>query len=434
MRPIALIGCLAAAAACQFMPNVASADAYVQPATGRAGHTHRNRLGRHAQRARHATDASAQAPITVPAATGTTYYVSPNGSDANPGTSPASAWQTVRRVDDAKLEHGDEVLFQAGATFSDEALMPGWGENTSGTSAAPIVFGSYGVGQATITQGVWFQSDDYLAFRELTLGTDGGYEGAGFQGNGRGITILRTTIEHAELGINAAGDDWTIAGNTIDDTGDSGMLLGYTADTPGRPAGGSDYLVTGNTVSNTGLNTAIPYGTHGIYDKVADSTITDNTISHFRDDGISVRYRNNTISGNRLSYGDIGLAWFQYDTAAGTSKWTGNSISNVSSAGIFVCGTEQGCLQPLESFQISGNTITAFAGTEMNLQPTTGTYSRLSGAGAAGAKVNAPREAGRTSANRRARARRAAPQLPRRPGHRGLHRRRHSRRRRVAAK
>ena len=82
-----------------------------------------------------------------------------------------------------------------------------------------------------------------------------------------------------------------------------------------------------------------------------------------------------TISGNHLSYGDIGLAWFQYDTTAGASKWTDNSISNVSSAGIFVCGTREGCRQTLESFQISDNVITNDSGAGMNLQPTTGTYS-----------------------------------------------------------
>jgi hypothetical protein len=317
----------------------------------------------------------AQAPIAIPAPTGTVYYVSPTGSDAAAGTSPAEAWQTVEQVDRASLQPGDEVLFEGGATFSDDALMPGWGESASGTRAAPISFGSYGQGEATITQGVWFKSDNNLAFQNLTLGADSGIAGAGFQGDGEGITILHTTIEHAALAINAEGANWTIAHNTINDTGDSGMLLGYTAGAPGEPAGGSNFLVTGNTITNTGLNTAITYGTHGIYDKVTNSTITDNAISHFHDDGISVRYRDSTISGNRLSYGAVGLAWFQYDTTAGSSRWIDNSISHVSAAGIFVCGVKQGCLPALESFQISGGAITDFGASEMNLQPTSGTYS-----------------------------------------------------------
>lgn len=317
----------------------------------------------------------AQAPIAIPAPTGTVYYVSPTGSDAASGTNPADAWQTVEQVDRASLQPGDEVLFEGGATFSDDALMPGWGESASGTSAAPISFGSYGQGNATITQGVWFKSDNNLAFQNLTLGADSGIAAAGFQGDGEGITILHMTIEHTSLAINAEGANWTIAHNTINDTGDSGMLLGYTAGAPGEPAGGSNFLVTGNTITNTGLNAAITYGTHGIYDKVTNSTITDNAISHFHDDGISVRYRDSTISGNHLSYGAVGLAWFQYDTTAGTSRWIDNSISHVSAAGIFVCGVKQGCLPALESFQISGGAITDYGASEMNLQPTSGTYS-----------------------------------------------------------
>src|SRR5262249_5041856 len=51
---------------------------------------------------------------TAPTGTGTTYYVSPSGSDSNPGTSPASAWRTVSRVNRADLSPGDAVLFQGG--------------------------------------------------------------------------------------------------------------------------------------------------------------------------------------------------------------------------------------------------------------------------------------------------------------------------------
>jgi parallel beta-helix repeat protein len=352
---------------------------------------------------------AAQAPITIPAPTGTIYYVSSSGSDASPGTSPVTAWQTVEQVDRAHLVPGDEVLFEGGATFADDALMPGWGESTSGTSAAPISFGSYGAGQATITQGVWFKADDHLAFQDLRLGNSDGYSGTGFQGDGEDITILDTAIEHVGLGINAEGDDWTIAGNTINHTGDSGMLLGYTAAAPGDPAGGSDYLVSGNTVTNTGLNPADTYGTHGIYVKVTDSTITGNTISHFNDDGISVRYRDSTISHNNISFGKIGVAWFQYDTTAGISRWTDNTISNVTSAGIFVCGLAQDCREPLESFQISGGAISDAGTVRLNLQPTTGTYSvgQITSTPAAGAlrgSVRAPKRAKRASGRRHRRS------------------------------
>jgi parallel beta-helix repeat protein len=381
-------GCLASAAIALCLPAAAHAHSSAKPVAKHGRGTHGACVRASARRKRHgpirssgrrvakpAAADGAALTVTIPPPAGTIYYVSPTGSDAASGTSPAEAWQTVEQVDRASLVAGDEVLFQGGATFADDALMPDWGEGASGTSTAPISFGSYGQGQARITQGVWFSSGENLAFQNLILGGESGIAGAGFQGDGDGITILHTTIEHAALGINAEGEDWTIADSTINETGDSGMLLGYTADAPGDPPGGSDFVVTGNTISNTGLNPADTYGTHGIYDKVANSTISDNTISHFTDDGISARYRNSTISDNRISYGDVGLAWFQYDTTAGVSRWTDNTISHMNSAGIYVCGVREGCLQPLESFQISGSSITDYGAMEMNLQTTSGTYS-----------------------------------------------------------
>jgi hypothetical protein len=318
-----------------------------------------------------ATGASATPTSTagIPAATGTVYYVSPTGSDSNTGTSPASAWQTVAHANQTPLTAGDEILFQGGATYNDDTLMPA----TSGSTANPITYGSYGTGQATLPLGVWFNGQNHLAFENLTLGNTTGDSGNGFQGNGNDITIANTTIEHVNLGINAEGNNWTIEHDTIAYTGNSGLLLGYSASLPGEPAGGNHYLVTANTISHLGLNAADTFGTHGIYDKVTNATITNNTITHFNNDAVSVRYRNSTITGNTIAYGDIGLAWFQYDTTPGTSHWTNNTITNVTNAGIFVAGTKEGCRHTLESFQIANNTITTNT-THMNLQPTTGTY------------------------------------------------------------
>ena len=52
------------------------------------------------------------------AAGGTTYYVSPAGSDSNNGTAPGSAIQTLGRASGLQLNPGDKVLLQRGATFS----------------------------------------------------------------------------------------------------------------------------------------------------------------------------------------------------------------------------------------------------------------------------------------------------------------------------
>ena len=46
---------------------------------------------------------------------GTIYYVSAgSGKDSNDGLSPRSAWQTIARVNSARLKPGDSVLFKRG--------------------------------------------------------------------------------------------------------------------------------------------------------------------------------------------------------------------------------------------------------------------------------------------------------------------------------
>ncbi|HRH37859.1 MAG TPA: hypothetical protein PK760_05910, partial [Flavobacteriales bacterium] len=48
-----------------------------------------------------------------------TYYVSPTGSDSNNGTSQATAWQSITRVNQisSSLQPGDRILFQKGGTY-----------------------------------------------------------------------------------------------------------------------------------------------------------------------------------------------------------------------------------------------------------------------------------------------------------------------------
>jgi hypothetical protein len=286
---------------------------------------------------------------------GSTYYVSPAGSDANSGTSPSSPWRTVKRVNEAALQPGDGVLFQGGASFADETLMP----SASGAPGSPIVFGTYGAGNASLPLGMWFKGEHNLAFSHLSVGADGN-----IQGTGNEVTVEWCDVEGSPgVGINAMGSNWTIDDNTVNDIGISGMLLE-----------GEDDTISANTITNTGLDKSIPYGMHGIYLKVSNATATHNAIENFSADGISARYRNSTIAENYIAGGPIGIAWFQYDPVAGTSHWTDNTIADVSEAGIYVSPSDQGGATR-ESFVIEHNSIEPASGaTFLNLQPTTGSY------------------------------------------------------------
>jgi parallel beta-helix repeat protein len=81
-------------------------------------------------------------------ANATTYFVSPQGDDAKPGTTPAGAWRTIGRVNAATLNPGDIVRLKAGGVWR-ETLLP----NKGGSPGHPITFTSYGSGAQPVISG-----------------------------------------------------------------------------------------------------------------------------------------------------------------------------------------------------------------------------------------------------------------------------------------
>ena len=92
---------------------------------------------------------SAEATITLIAATptapsgaGAIYYVNASsGSDSNNGTSTATPWQTVSKVNGSRFKPGDTILFNRGDTWREQLNV-----SFSGTAGRPIAFGAYGSG------------------------------------------------------------------------------------------------------------------------------------------------------------------------------------------------------------------------------------------------------------------------------------------------
>jgi hypothetical protein len=290
-------------------------------------------------------------------AAGRTFYVSPKGSDRNHGRSPKRAWRTIARVDRAHLRPGDRVLFQGGATFTDETLTP----PASGTSGHPIVFGSYGPGRATLAHrdgAVWFSGRKYLTFTQLVLTTRNA-NGVIFAGSSRASTHI--TLEHSVLrdsnysAINQPnrGDSaWTIEDNVIEHVGDSGLILN-----------GSGDVVSGNTIRDVGWNPALDYGKHGIYAKGPRLTVEDNTITGFPNgSGISLRSRDALVTGNRISSGAIGISFYREDSSAGTSQLVDNHIGPVSVTGFYYSSGGG------ERFVVQRNTFTMDGGTALDLE------------------------------------------------------------------
>ena len=70
------------------------------------------------------------------------YYVdSVGGSDGNPGTSPAEAWQSLGPVNSTTFSPGDHIYFKAGTKYTGQLKPQGLGVDGS-----PIVIDSYGDG------------------------------------------------------------------------------------------------------------------------------------------------------------------------------------------------------------------------------------------------------------------------------------------------
>jgi hypothetical protein len=307
---------------------------------------------------------------------GTTYYVSPSGSDSNPGTSSALPWRTLAKVNSAALKAGDTVLFEGGAVFSGQSLEG----NAGGTARNPITYGSYGIGKADIEHGVWDASHNFLVYKNLEVAGAGVGLGVGFGGRGNHVTVENSTVSHVSEGIGVVwGDGWRIVGNTIEDTGDSGILT-QMDDNGGRP--GDAWVIDNNVIRNTGL-VNLGYGEHGIYLKCRDSEVAGNVITNFAQDGISQRYGNARIVGNKIRGGAIGIAYFEYDEEALTSEWLENEIENTRTGMYAAEGT--GLVSPngpdLESFILSKNVIGPLTGgsTDFMNMNTSGTISEPGG-------------------------------------------------------
>ena len=77
-----------------------------------------------------------------------TYYVdASNGDDSHDGTSAATAWKTIAKVNGSSFLAGDQILFKRGEVWRESLVPP-----SSGASGNPIRFDAYGSGDApTIT-------------------------------------------------------------------------------------------------------------------------------------------------------------------------------------------------------------------------------------------------------------------------------------------
>ena len=257
-----------------------------------------------------------------------TYYVSSTGSDTNNGLSATTPWKTIKKVNALCPVAGASVLFAGGQSFTDTDLEPG----CSGTSAAPITYGSYGTGRPVLNN-IWLSGEHDLIFNNLELdsATSIPFNSSSNSATGAYDITLENSYIHntAGLGIHSAtlDHDWLIKGNTIEHTGDSGILVEYS----------TNVTITQNTIAYTGEKQAsIAYATHDIYAKGPNMTISYNDLSHQMGDGqaVSMRAHGQYVYGNSIHDTPTAINFYDYDTSTanpqGTSYVYNNRIWNIS--------------------------------------------------------------------------------------------------------
>ena len=108
---------------------------------------------------------------------GTTYYVSPTGNDANSGTSESQPWKSISKVNSVTYKPGDVIRFKAGGTWSGDIKA-----TASGEADNYIVYSTYGGSERAKIQvnHVGFTADgqDYIRIENFEM--SGGYRGIYF--------------------------------------------------------------------------------------------------------------------------------------------------------------------------------------------------------------------------------------------------------------
>jgi hypothetical protein len=279
-------------------------------------------------------------------AAGRTYYVSPNGSDANAGISPSRPWRSIERVNRAALQPGDVVRFRGSAEYRGSHLVL----RRSGLPGRPITFSQYGTGWPTIQDGVFLDGVSHVALRRLRIEGDPQGVAAARSGPGsRHVDVIGNRIVEAAIAVNSPNPkdgDWLIARNSIASTDDSAIILE-----------GARQRVVENRIHGAGADPGITYGKHGVYLKGPDGVVTGNDIGNFSDEGVSTRYRNALIEGNDIHDGEGGIGYYRNDADVGITRLRHNRIWNVS-YGIYIARADSAG-PTLERFEIVDNAVQA---------------------------------------------------------------------------
>jgi parallel beta-helix repeat protein len=217
-----------------------------------------------------ASPAPTPGPTPPPAVAGDAVYVSPSGSDSNPGTADAP-WRTLQHAF-GRLAPGSTLYLRAGT-------YPDWvTESVSGTQSAPITVTAY-PGEQPVVTGRFKLSGSWVTVSKLRfLGST--------SANANGVLVYVSGADHVSL----VEDELTRAN----------MSAIYAGD----PGNGSDYLtIARDWIHDNGTHTNHDHGIYlgtGAHGSIVDNVITGNFARGIQcyPDCDDTLIANNTVAGN----------------------------------------------------------------------------------------------------------------------------------------
>ena len=254
---------------------------------------------------------------------GKTYYINAsNGSDEANGTSEATAWKTLDKVNNTTFGPDDKILFKSGEAWNGQLLL-----NGSGAEGKPIIVDKYGSGNKPVFNGGGVTANDGTTVRlkngafweinnlEIT-NTNGS---TGQQGQIWGLRVIidnGSEIKHVYIRDCYVHDvNGNVAGK---DTG--GIYV--TAD-GSVPAFYNDLQIQNNLVKNVGglgIATQSPHASVKVADRYPfiNVKITGNIVGPTGRNNMIVRVSDDAIvEHNRLinsSIHDKGHSIFNFNT------------------------------------------------------------------------------------------------------------------------
>jgi hypothetical protein len=281
------------------------------------------------------------------AATVTTYYVSPTGSDSNSGTSTSAPWQTIAKVNATTFAEGSIVEFEGGQSFT--GCLDFNTTNVPASSAStPFIVGSYDGETATISSNC---TGDYSA----AITAD---DVSGFELNN--VKVVNGSTTAAGVLLENQTSTTAAEGMTVEDSD----ISGFSTPSGSSSSFGGQIMVLGYAVnSNDG-----PLDDVQILDnKLHGASVTDASGAGIAGWGDGENITNVTVAGNSVY--DLGMQAKETGAAITADGWSTAVISHNLVHDIGANVTSCGGTAGIETY--TSDNVTVRYNEVYNVQPST---------------------------------------------------------------